>query len=331
MNSKYRVNWQAGMRLTDATFRTADEFHIGQIQPVLALMVREGYGFLDVPIIRYELSEDSISFTEIKANAVTYSGRHIQLAFTREERLLFQNIPLPDTSEPIIFFLDKTSDETLPLAHSPEGVPLCDADYKILIKLESEHYDNPDAVPLARFVFKRGWSMDMSFIVPCVMLRANGALYNQAANYVRELNGLISALKEAKSSVQGGLVKAVVPWMSAVSVEVEREKDSMSPRHFISLMQQVIQALLAATDMEDDVNVPEAESCKEYVESHYTPYTIAPMINEGIRLTHALIDLPLSFTTIADPPSAPAVRYPERPAPPRPKSGEGSRERQKFH
>lgn len=324
-NNKYRVNWQAGMRLTDATFRAADEFHIQQAQPLLAMMVRESYGFLESPIVRFELTEDTISFIELQANAITYSGKLIQLAFNREERPLFQCIPLPDVNEAVIIFIDKTSDDVVPLVNVPGEVPLCDADYKILVKLESDHYDNPDAIPLARFVLNHGWQIDTSFIAPCIMLRANGALYNQAANYLKELNSLINALKEAKNSAQGVLVKTVVPWLTAVSVEIEKESDSMSPRHFISLIQQVIQALLAAADMEDDIEVPLAKECKEFVESHYTPYSTAYLVSEGIRLTHALIELPSSFETVV--PQIPPTPATEAPAPRHIVRGEGSRGR----
>ena len=325
MKNKYRVNWQAGMRLTDATFRAADEYHIHQVQPLLAMMAREGFGFLDMPIENHELTEDTISFTELQVNAVTYSGKLIQLAFNREERQLFQSIPLPDVNEPVIIFIDKTSDDILPLEKKSDGVPLCDADYKILVKLESDHYDNPDAIPLVRFVFKRGWEKDTSFIAPCVMLRANEALRKLAANYLTELNSLINALKEAKDSAQGVLVKAVVPWLAAVSVEIEKEADSMSPRHFISLMQQVIRALLAAADMEDDIEVPQAKECREFVESHYTPFSTARLVDEGISLTHALIKLPLSFETVVRQISPTPTT--DTPTPRHIKRGEGSRDR----
>ena len=40
--------------------------------------------------------------------------------------------------------------------------------------------------------------------------------------------------------------------------------------------------------MEDGVIVPEKERCVSFVESHYTPYVISEMVNEGIDLTHIL-------------------------------------------
>lgn len=324
VKNHYRVNWQAGMRLTDETFRTTDEFHISRLHPLYGMLASSSYGFTNVPIVRYELTDDAISFTEIQASAITYSGKLLQLSFNREERNLFQNIPMPEVTEPVIAFIDMTSDKTIPLAQSQEGVSLCDFDYQIILKLENEHYNNPDAVPFARFIYKRGWVQDSTFIAPCVILRANGSLLRQAANYVSELNMLIDNLISAKNTAQSLLVKSVVPILTSISIEVEKESDSMSPRHFVSLMQQGIQVLVTASELEYGIDVPEIVDCKSYVESHYTPYSTSFMVNEGIRLTHALIDLPLSFHNIAKP-----EPEPQHPLPRRPIHGEGARERYK--
>ena len=83
MNNKYRVDWQAGMRLTDEIFRSADEFHLSCLQPLYSVLVNGDYGFLSLPIFRYELTESTLSVTELQAEAITNSGKLIQLSFTR--------------------------------------------------------------------------------------------------------------------------------------------------------------------------------------------------------------------------------------------------------
>lgn len=295
MNNKYRVDWQAGMRLTDETFRSADEFYLSCLQPLYSVLVNGDYGFLNLPIFRYELSESTLSVIELNANAISYSGKLIQLEFTREERSLFQNINLPDTTEPIVLFIDKTSDKTVKVANKEKTVPLCDADYRILVKLESEHYSNPDAVPFARFTYKHGWGIDSSFIAPCISLRANGGLLRAASNYVVELETLIKALKGAIDTDQYVLIISALPVLVRIAVEVQKESDKMTPRHLITLMQEGVQILLTLSETEDSVIVPERERCVSFVESHYTPYVISKMINEGIHLTHILINLTKSF------------------------------------
>lgn len=295
MNNKYRVDWQAGMRLTDETFRSADEYYLSCLQPLYSVLVNGDYGFLNLPIFRYELTESMLSVTELDASAISYSGKLIKLSFTREERALFQNINLPSTTEPIVLFIDKTSDKTIRVGNNEKSVPLCDDDYKILVKLESEHYSNPDAVPFARFIYKHGWSQDHTFIAPCISLRSNGALLRSASNYVVEVEAVIKALKEAIETDQYVLIMSVLPLLTRISVEVQKESDKMTPRHLITLMQEGVQALLALSEMEEDVIVPERERCVSFVESHYTPYVISELISEGIYLTHVLINLTKSF------------------------------------
>lgn len=325
MNNKYRVNWQAGMRLTDATFRTADEYQIFRQQPIYALLATGGYGFIETPVIRYEVSDTSLSFIEIQADAICHSGKFISLHYHREQRSLFQGINMPDTTSPVIAYIDITSNKTVKVTDSEEGVPLCDDDYRVIMKLESEHYSNPDAVPFARFVYNHGWGMDTAFIAPCLTLRANGSLLRSANEYCTELNNLIYALKSASNSAQSVMVRSLIPILSALSVEVDKEAGSMSPSHFVSIMQRGIQTILSAVEIEEGVIVPENQSCRSFVESYFSPYTTSYMVSEGIRLTKALIDMPKSFGTVTPQPTytAPA----EYPNPTRPQPGDGTRGR----
>ena len=72
---------------------------------------------------------------------------------------------------------------------------------------------------------------------------------------------------------------------------------------------------LTLSEMEDDVIVPEKERCESFVESHYTPYIISEMVNEGIYLTHALINMTGTFDVreIKSPePEVERVRPPRR-------------------
>ena len=295
MNNKYRVDWQAGMRLTDEIFRSADEFHLSCLQPLYSVLVNGDYGFLSLPIFRYELTESTLSVTELQAEAITNSGKLIQLSFTREDRLLFQNVKLPDTTEPFILYIDKSSDKTVKINGANKTVPLCDADYQLLIRAESEHYNNPDAVPLARFMYKHGWSQDSTFIAPCVALKANGTLLRSASNYAVEVDALVRALKEAADSEQYILVMSILPSLVRIMIEVQKESDAMTPRHLITLMQEGIQIFLSLSDMDEDIVIPGREKCVSFVDSHYTPCVIHEMVDDGIELTHALISIVKSF------------------------------------
>lgn len=296
MKNKYRIDWHAGMRLTDEIFRSSDEYYQYCLQPLYAHLANGDYGFLELPIFRYELTDSTLSITELDAKAITYSGKLIHLSFVREDIALFQDITLPDTTAPIILLIDKSSDKTIKIKNHDNPIPLCDADYQILVRLESEHYNNPDAVPFARLVYKHGWSLDSSFVAPCVTLRANGSLLRASTTYVVALDTLMQLLKEAIHSHQIMFIMSALPTLARVVVEVQKEADKMSPRHLITLMQEVIKVLLTLSEVEDGVVIPNKDRCVSFVESHYTPYVISEMINEGIHLTQALTDIVKSFS-----------------------------------
>ncbi len=294
MTNKYRVDWQAGMRLTDETFRASDEYYISCLQPLYTALTNGNYGLLELPVFRYEINDSCLSVTEFQINAISFSGKLIRLSFNRTERNLFQNINLPDVAEPIILFIDKTSDKTIKVSSQDAIVPLCDAEYQILVKLESEHYNNPDAVPFARFIYNHGWSMDMSFIAPVIALRANGSLLRSATNYAVEVEELIKSLKGAIQTEQYVMIISALPTLNRIALEVRKESDAMNPRHLITLMQEGIQMLISLSEVEG-ITIPQKERCIAFVESHYTPYIISELINEGIALTHILTTLPQYF------------------------------------
>ena len=74
MNNKYRVDWQAGMRLTDEIFRSADEYYLSCLQPLYSVLVNGDYGFLSLPIFRYELSDVDYSTAATAIPAIVFAA-----------------------------------------------------------------------------------------------------------------------------------------------------------------------------------------------------------------------------------------------------------------
>lgn len=50
---------------------------------------------------------------------------------------------------------------------------------------------------------------------------------------------------------------SVLPVLNQISIEIQKEADSMTPRHLISLMQTGIQILCDLSDTEDGIAIPE--------------------------------------------------------------------------
>lgn len=287
MKTSYRIDWKAGMRLSDVIFNAADEFHISQLMPLYTLMLRDGYGHLAEPKFRYEVDNAALSVVEMSCLALSASGRLINIRFDHNERELFQALAMPASYDPFIVYVDASSAGHV--SFTDKDIPYRDVDYHLVFKQESANYNNPDAVAVARFVYNQSWTMDTSFIPPCTSLKAHADLWTLAFAYTRSLNNLIAALKSKVDSQMEITVKTLIPTLCMASMEVEKGIDSITPKHLITLMQQVIYSVVQSCELEACCSIPEPESCKSYITCNYHPCKIAEMVNEGIRLTGLLI------------------------------------------
>lgn len=318
MKTNYRIDWKAGMRLSDAIFNASDEFHVSQLMPLYALMLREGYGHLVEPKFRYEVDNDRLSVVEMFCLALSASGRLINIRFDHNERDLFQTLVMPTTYDPFIIYIDASSSKHVSFVD--KDIPYRDIDYHLVFKPQSVNYNNPDAVPVARFVYNQGWTMDVAFIPPCTSLKAHADLWNTTFAYTRSLDNLIAALKDKVNSQMEIAIKSLIPTLSIAKMEVEKGIDCITPKRLISIMQQVIYGMVELCELETSCSIPEPEACKAYITSNYHPCKIAEMVNEGIRLTGLLtimvggfLPKPIMVETVHEVPASANQVSPVRP------------------
>lgn len=65
-------------------------------------------------------------------------------------------------------------------------------------------------------------------------------------------------------------VKALIPTLSMVKIEVEKGLDSITPKRLITIMQQVIYSIVELSELGTSYSVPEPEACKAYINDNYT-------------------------------------------------------------
>lgn len=319
------------MRLSDAVFTASDDFHISRLRPLYELMLRNGFGHLDQPRFRCDVDNAEMSVIELNVTALTPSGELIALAFDHNERNLFQNVAMPTADGPAIVWLEIVKGEFD--TFTDRDIPFRDNRYRLQVRPEASAFTSPDAVPVARFEYRQCWMMDSSFIAPCLTVRANTDLWNKAHLLLRTLKELIAALQQKRRSEMGAEVVALVPVLTIILTELEREADSMSPKRLLTLMQQAVGAVTATCSMSDSCSVPEPESCARFVSQTYVPSNIDPMVSEGIRLLQLLVAMTGGFSDRI-PEAAPAPLPPEpdfqRPAPRPPRTLDTSSERKSF-
>lgn len=275
------------MRLSDAVFNAADEFHIDQLAPLYMLMLKDGYGHLTQPRFRCEVDNSEMSVIEMNVTALTPDGGFINVQFDHTERDILQRLPMPESHEPFIVYIEQS--DCLYDEFEDKGVPYKSNRISATFKPESVNYSNPDAIAVARFKFQQCWVMDNSFIPPCISLKANADLWNHAHVYHRILSDLLGALMGKTSSEASNEVISIIPIISSIATEVGKERNEMSPKHLVTLMQQVVGSIFYSFNTRFASIIPENESCKAFVEAEYIPNRIDTLVNEGIRLTQLLL------------------------------------------
>ena len=311
MKNKYRVDWKPGMKLTDAVFTAADDFHVGQLEPLFSLMLRDGYGHFCEPQFRYETDNEVMSVIQISCKALTASGKYININFDHNERNLFQKVPMPGVYDPFIVYVDASSARYVTFENG--GIPYRDIDYRLLLKPENLSYNNPDAIAIAKFKYIQGWNQDLSFIPPCISLKANVDLLNLSVEYIRKLDKLLTALKDKSTSAKEMMVRSLIVPLSMSRVEVARNIDNMTPKGLVTIMQEVIGSIWEISEVEEECDVPEPLAVNTFVNSNFDSCKTSWFVHEGIRLTELLTNMVSKF------PAKPKIIIEEKnPSPPEP-------------
>lgn len=275
------------MRLSDAVFNAADEFHISQLTPLYMLTLKNGYGHMAQPRFRCEVDNTEMSVIEMNVTALSPSGNLINIQFDHTKRDILQKLPMPESHESFIVYLEQSDNQFDEF--EDKGIPYKTNHVSLIFKPESTDYNNPDAIAIARFKYQQCWTMDNAFIPPCITLKANADLWNLTHAYHRILSDLQNALVSKSLSEAGKEVLALMPVISSITTEVGKERDEMSPKHLVTIMQQCISAFYFTLLSGSQYALPESESCKAFVEAEFLSSRIDILVNEGIRLTQLIL------------------------------------------
>lgn len=329
MRAHYRINWKSGMRLSDAVFTASDDFHASRLRPLYELMLKDGYGHISQPRFRCEIDNSEMSVIEMNVTALTPDGSLIDVMFDHNERDLFQKLPVPDSREPFIVYLEQSAHELD--TFDDKDIPYRTQALRLVFKEEDARYSNPDAIAVARFEYRQCWMMDTAFIPPCVVLKANADLWNRTHVYSRVLSELAAALPSKVTSEMGAEVLSIMPVVSMLAVEMQKEPDGMTPRRLVTVMQQVVSAVVSVFGIRMPDSIEDYDACMRFLEAEFVSNRIEPLVNEGIRLTQVLMQMIVGLRQRVAPQPEPE---PERPVAPRvvrqPRVLDTSSERKSF-
>jgi len=140
---------------------------------------------------------------------------------------------------------------------------------------------NPDAVPVARFEYRQCWMPDLSFIPPCVTLKANVDLWNHAHAFSKALKECIGILRQKMDSEADFVIPSLMGALVPASIAMEKEMDELSPKRFVSMMQQVLGVITELAALSGVLSLPEPRSLRGVCHRSVSPGFHRPHSHRG--------------------------------------------------
>lgn len=310
-----RIRWTKGMRLTDEVMRASDQCFIDFAKNgfILASSGRIGLLPSTAPFeISLDISNGMVDVVSLNCTAITSGGDLIEAHYdTRYNNSFDTRIQIPVENDVTEYILtinaegDKWSDTN-------NGYEEQAYTFK-LIPFNSPIGNN--SLPIAHIVDSEygGWRIDdMEFVPPCLFISA----HPKFQELLDEFHSTLSAIDQKVA----GLLKTgnrnvfVVLWpiIQQLLIEVDKEKDSMSPIILMEKVQKCVSAFICACDLDDNLSIENADALRGYVVKPFNYKNAYVAIKEGIGICFRISEnIENLQTTPTPPPAAPGL--PEAP------------------
>lgn len=311
-----RIRWTKGMRLTDEVMRASDQCFIDFAKNAFVLASSGRFGLLPsaVPFeISLDISNGLVDVVSLNCTAITSGGDLIEAHYdTRYNNSFDTRIQIPVENDVTEYILainadgDKWSDTN-------DGYEEQAYAFK-LIPVNTPIGDN--SLPIAHIVDSEygGWRIDdVDFVPPCVFITA----HSRFKELLDEFHSTLSAIDKKVA----GLLKTgnrnvfVVLWpiIQQLLIEVDKERDSMSPINLMEKVQKCVSAFICACDLDDNLSIENADALRGYVVRPFNYKDAYVAIKEGIGICFRISENIENLQTAPTPPPA-APGLPEAPS-----------------
>ena len=152
--------------------------------------------------------------------------------------------------------------------------------------LIAENTPIPDnSMPIARIVNEYGWRMDdIDFVPPCLYITSHQKYIDLAKRFEEVLIAIDSRVRNLLQSNGRDAIRIFWPIVQQQMITINKEYDLMTPMTLMSNVQKCISAFTCACELDDYLELEEAEKFVNYI---YTPYNYKDAfirIKEGLAL-----------------------------------------------
>ncbi len=282
-----RIRWTKGMRLTDDVMRASDQCFIDFAKNAFILASSSRFGLLPTskPFeLSLDISNGMVDVVSLSCTAITSGGDLIEAHYDTKYNNSFDTriqIPTENDVKEYILTINAENDKW---SDTNNGYEEQVCSFR-LIPVNSPIGSN--AMPIAHIVDSEygGWRIDdVEFAPPCLFASAHPK-FNELLD---EFHSTLTAIDRKVASIlkDGNKNVFIVFWpiIQQLLIEVDKERDGISPIALMAKVQKCVSAFLCACDLDENLSIENAETLRGYIIRPFNYKDAYTTIKEGIGI-----------------------------------------------
>ena len=311
-----RISWKKGMRLTDEILLAADNCTAEALSQAFMLGCGGRFGLFPSAIRPFEMSlsinNGYVDVETLTCLGVTRGGDVIDVHYdTKYSNDFDTRVRIPDDSEEKEFILtinvqpDSWQDTV-------EGYQ--EPHYTFTF-VSTKNQVDAHALPIGRIILEEGWREDnTNFVPPCLYVSSHSKFNELLNQFIGILRTIDDRTRQQIDTKAHAAIAIYWPVVQQVLVTVNTEQELITPEQFQSCVQKVVGAFTTACDLDDILDLEDAETFRNYTRVPYI-YTIASLrIRQGMGMCYSIVEKIEKFSLLRE---EPPKQEPELPKPQR--------------
>lgn len=283
-----RISWKKGMRLTDEVLKAADDCTSEYITQAMALAATGRFGL--IPTLKpFELQLNVVKgFVDVEAlscTAITRGGilidAHYDTKFTNTIDGRVQ-IPNEDEKEYILTINARPDD----WQDTSDGYMEPNYYFKLIgPKTALPEY----GLPIGRIIYDDGWREDnVNFVPPCLSIAAHMKYMQLFQQFVQMLQSIDDTTHKQTESAATTALSIFWPVVREQLITVNTSLDTLTPQQLQASVQKVVSAFVVACDLDELIDLEDAETFRKYSTTPYSYRTGFIRIKQGVAMCYSI-------------------------------------------
>lgn len=280
-----KITWKKGMRLTAEIFNSMDATHYEDISSVcqLASIGRCGlFPSVEPFEISVNVQNNIIEVVSLRCHGVTKSGCLVNIDFDSTYTNTFDTriqIPAVDENDSLILAVKMHPGEWREINET-----FSEATYSFELFGENTIIDH-DCLPIGSLINQYGWRLnETDFIPPCLYISSHRRYEELLQKAVDLLKGLFLRCLDMQECIAGTLVSSVWNAASSAHQRLDKERETLTPGQFYSIIQQFIGGFLIGCCSDPYISLENMATYVNYTQQSLNQRTINKDIERGLEL-----------------------------------------------